>query len=31
MLRRVRGGDGQPTWLNNEIYRLLIEMTDWTD
>jgi len=31
MLRRVRGGDGQPTWLNNEIYRLLIEITDWTD
>lgn len=31
MLRRVKGGSGQPLWLNNEIYRLLIETTDWTD
>jgi hypothetical protein len=31
MLRRVKGGPGKPLWLNNEIYRLLIETTDWTD
>jgi hypothetical protein len=31
LLRRVRGGSGQPRWLNNEIYRLLIETTNWID
>lgn len=31
MLRRVRGGSGRPRWLNNEIYRVLIETTNWID
>ncbi len=31
MLRRVKGGSGQPLWLNHEIYRLLIKATGWTD
>jgi hypothetical protein len=31
MLRRLKGGTGQPSWLNHEIYGLLKVMTEWSD
>jgi hypothetical protein len=31
MLRRLKGGSGQPSWLNDEIYGLLQAMTEWSD
>jgi hypothetical protein len=30
MLRRLAGGSGQPSWLNDEIYELLTETTGWS-
>lgn len=30
-LRRLRGGSGQPPWLNDEIYNLLKRVTEWSD
>ncbi|HEX5853667.1 MAG TPA: hypothetical protein VFY36_11295 [Solirubrobacteraceae bacterium] len=31
MLRRLKGGSGQPSWLHDEIYSLLKAMTEWND
>ncbi len=31
MLRRLKGGAGQPRWLDDEIYELLKATTDWID
>lgn len=31
MLRRIKGGTGKPSWLDDEIYGLMQTTTDWTD
>jgi hypothetical protein len=31
MTRRLREGSGQPSWLDDEIYKLLRRMTEWND
>jgi hypothetical protein len=31
MLRRLKGGSGQPSWLHDEIYNLMKAMTEWND
>jgi hypothetical protein len=31
MVRRLTGGSGQPSWLDDEIYDLLKRVTEWSD
>ncbi len=31
MVRRLTGGKGQPSWLHDEIYNLLVRVTEWSD